>query len=197
MTALAQRTSAETSPGFWTADQFLEFYMTRPEGERWQLVDGLAMMMVPPSFRHQYLGRNLFSLLNNALAAKRRDLLVFYETGVRIPGTEDFNPQPDLLVVPVGIEFDRYAERFYLVAEIISPSNSAEMIERKLELYRGHPDNLYALAISQDSVHVTLYSREDGWARKELRSLDDVLRLPAFEFQATLADIYKGTPLAR
>ena len=37
----------------WTADQFLEFYMSRPDEERWQLVDGLAIMMVPPSFLHQ------------------------------------------------------------------------------------------------------------------------------------------------
>ena len=39
----------------WTADQFLDFLMSRPDEERWQLVDGLAMMMVPPSKVHQHI----------------------------------------------------------------------------------------------------------------------------------------------
>ena len=43
----------------WTADQFLDFIMARPDEERWQLVDGIAMMMVPPSFTRQRVGRNL------------------------------------------------------------------------------------------------------------------------------------------
>ncbi len=71
------------------------------------------------------------------------------------------------------------------------------MIERKLELYRGHPDNLYCLTVDQDSVHVTLFARDQDWARVDLTSLADTLKLPAFGFEATLADIYKGTPLAR
>ena len=63
MTALAQTVSAETrDPRLWTADQFLDFYMTRPDGERWQLVDGLAMMMVPPTSVHQRIGKNLLQL---------------------------------------------------------------------------------------------------------------------------------------
>ena len=41
-----------------------------------------------------------------------------------------------------------------------------------------------------------LHARETGWARNDLRALDDVLRLPAFGFAARLADIYRGTPLA-
>jgi hypothetical protein len=71
------------------------------------------------------------------------------------------------------------------------------MIGRKLELYRSHPDNLYCLTIDQHSVHVALYAREDGWAERNLRALDDVLRLPAFGFDAPLSAIYRGTPLAR
>jgi Uma2 family endonuclease len=127
----------------------------------------------------------------------RPDLLVFYETGVRIPGVEDFNPMPDLLVVRAEAQFERYADDFLLIAEIISPSNPAEMIERKLQLYRSHPENLYCLTVDQDAVHVALWAREEGWAQVDLRSLDDSLALPAFGFRTRLAAIYAGTPLAR
>jgi Uma2 family endonuclease len=197
MTALTKQKPQEAGSGLWTADQFLDFYMTRPDEERWQLVDGLAMMMVPASFLHQRLTDNFKSLLKEALKAKSRDLYPFENVGLRIPGVRDFNPQPDIAVCRADLAHEYYADRFFLAAEVISPSNTAEMIDRKLDLYRSHPDNLYCVTIDQDSVHVALWSREDGWARTDLDSLDDVLKLPAFGFEAKLADIYEGTPLAR
>jgi len=195
MTALATRPSAEHGSGLWTADQFLDFYMTRPDEERWQLVDGLAIMMVPPSFMHQRIADNFKSLLKDALREHRTDLFAFENVGLRIPNVSDFNPQPDVAICRADLAFEYYADRFYLAAEVISPSNTAEMIERKIELYQSHPDNLYCLTISQDSVHVTLFARDDGWARTDLRSLDDVLRLTAFGMEARVAELYKGTPL--
>jgi Uma2 family endonuclease len=197
MTALARKPAEERPSGLWTADQFLQFYMGRPDEERWQLVDGLAMMMVPATRVHQKLGKNLLQLLDPVLEEHRPEFEAYYELGVRIPKINNFNPTPDLVVIDRDAPFERYATRFYVVAEVISPSNTAEMIARKLELYRSHPDNLYCLTIDQDSVHIALFAREAGWARTDLRSLDDVLRLPAFGFEATLADIYKGTPLGR
>jgi hypothetical protein len=71
------------------------------------------------------------------------------------------------------------------------------MIDCRIELYQSHPDNLYCLTVDQDAVHVALYARESGWNRIDLRSLSDVLRLPAFGFETRLAAIYQGTPLAR
>jgi Uma2 family endonuclease len=196
MTVLAKTPAPKTASGLWTADQFLDFYLTRPDEERWQLVDGLAMMMVPATPIHQKLSKNLLYLLDRALERNRPGLEAFYELGLRIPGIGDFNPQPDLLVVDPSALLVRYVETYYLVAEIISPSNTTEMIKRKIELYQRHPDNLYCLTVGQDSVHVTLFAREQNWARVDLTSLDDVLALPAFGFEVKLADIYKGTPLA-
>jgi Uma2 family endonuclease len=197
MTALTQRKPQEAGSGLWTADHFLEFYMSRPDEERWQLVDGLAMMTVPANFLHQRVVSNLERLLNESLKANRPDLYAFGNVGLRIPGIADFHPQPDVAVCLAQLAKEYYANRFFLVAEVLSPSNPAEMIKRKLELYRSQPENLYCLTIDQDSVHVTLWSREDGWARTDLRSLDGILKLPAFSFEARLAEVYKGTPLAR
>jgi Uma2 family endonuclease len=195
MTAAPQRQQRDRR--LWTADQFLDFAVTRPDEERWQLVDGIPMMMVPPSFTHQRIGRNLFALLDRALTRHRPDFLVFYETGLRIPGVEDFNPMPDLLVVPADAEFERYAEDFRLVVEIISPSNGAEMIERKLELYRSHPENLYCLSVDQSTPHIALWTRQENWVRTDFHSLYDTLALPAFGFRARLSDVYAGASFAR
>ena len=191
MTAIAR----QRDPRLWTADQFLQFYMTRPDEERWQLIDGLAVMMAPPSMLHQRIVGNLERVLNDALANARPDLFAYGSVGLRIPGVEDFHPQPDVVICSSQAGSSYYQERFYLVAEVISPSNTTEMIERKLELYTSSPDNLYCLTLDQDSVHAMLLARETGWTRTELRSLHDVLFLPAFGFEAHLSEIYKGTPL--
>ena len=195
MTASAKQSLCD--PRLWSADEFLDFLSSRPDGERWQLVDGLAMMMVPPSKVHQRIAGNLERLLNETLRVTRPDLFAYREIGVRVPGVPNFSPEPDVVVLSADATYTYYDEQFYFVAEVISPSNTAEMIERKLELYRSHPDNLYCLTIDQDSVHVALYARENGWARMSLRSLNDALVLPAFAFAASLAALYEGTPPAR
>jgi Uma2 family endonuclease len=196
MTALAKQVSPTTGSGVWTAVQFLDFYMSRPDEERWQLVDGLAIMMVPPNKSHQRIVGNLVRLLNGTLAVRQPSLLAYENLGIRIPGVANFHPQPDIVVCAAEADDSYYQESYALLAEVISPSNTAELIARKIELYQSHPDNLYCMTIDQDSVHVTLYAREKGWARTDLPSLDDVLRLPAFSFETKVADIYKGTPLA-
>jgi Uma2 family endonuclease len=196
MTVPARKPAPKPS-GLWTADQFLDFYMTRPDEERWQLVDGLAIMMVPPSYVHQRIVGNVEELLRGLFRAGSMGLYAYGNSGLRIPGVSDFHPQPDIVVCAADAEYQYYADRFQLVVEVISPSNSAEMIERKLDLYMRHPDNRYCLVIDQDAVHVSLFAREQNWARVDLMSLDDVLKLPAFGFEARLAAIYDGTPLAR
>jgi Uma2 family endonuclease len=107
-------------PRLWTADQFLDFYASRPQGERWQLVDGLAMMMVPPNLVHQRISGNLERLLNDALEAHSPDLYAYRKTGVRIPGVIDFNPEPDVVVLPAEADYRYYADAFFLVAEVLS-----------------------------------------------------------------------------
>lgn len=193
----AQLARHDRDPRLWTADQFLDFYLSRPEWERWQLVDGLAVMMTPPNYNHQRIVGNLEDLLRDSLKKNRPDLYAFGNAGLRIPGISDFNPQPDIIICAAQPDFEYYADQFSLVAEVLSPSNSVEMIDRKLELYCSHPDNIYCLTVDQDTVHVALYARGNGWSRTDLTSLDDVLRLPAFGFEARLSDFYAGTRLAR
>ena len=139
MTAHAKINVAERDPRLWTADQFLEFLASRPDEERWQLVDGLPMMMISPTQVHQRIGLNLIRLLSDTFDDSKPDLLAYYDLGVRIPGVDDFHPQPDVVVTSSAAEYSRYVSEFYLVAEVSSPSNTAEMIGRKLDLYRAHP----------------------------------------------------------
>ncbi len=179
-----------------TEEQYHILLRTRPEEERWQLIDGVAVMMPPPTLRHQRIGGNLFRLLGNALDQARPDLVALYESGLRIEGVPAFLPVPDLLVVDTPVGEGSYADRFYLTAEILSDSNTEEYISLKVQRYAQHPHNLHSLIVSQREICVEVWSRAKDWKGFVLRSTDDLLELPEFGFRCALRDLYRGTPLA-
>ena len=48
--------------------EFRSFQEGRPDHERWELIRGVPVMMVPPTIAHQRIADNLTRLLNEALA---------------------------------------------------------------------------------------------------------------------------------
>ena len=185
----------QRNPSLLTEEEYEIFLRTRPEEERWQLIDGVAVMMPPPTLRHQMIGGNLYRLLSDGLDRSRPDLAVLYESGLRIEAVPAFLPVPDLLIVNRPVGEGSYADRFYLTAEILSDSNTQEYTSLKVERYAQHPENLYALIIGQKDFYVELWSRTNQWKGIVLRSGDDILELPEFGLRCVVRDLYRGTPL--
>src|SRR6202043_335768 len=86
--------------GSMDVDEFMAFLETRPKGEHWHLIEGVAVMMAPPSYAHQRITQNFCPLLNGSFTAQRLDLYAYVSTGVRAPGVANFQPEPDVAVVP-------------------------------------------------------------------------------------------------
>jgi Uma2 family endonuclease len=181
--------------GTMDVDEFMALLETRPDGERWDLIDGVAVMMAPPSVAHQRIVVNLCSLLNTAFAARRLDLFAYPGLGVRTEGIKNFQPQPDVVVRPGVASYDLYSEDFQLAAEVLSPSNTRREIELKLRRYREAPDNLYAVVIEPREVLVEIHARRSGWQPVVLKRADDTIEMPEFGLGCTVADLYLGTPL--
>jgi hypothetical protein len=118
--------------GNMDVDEFMEFLETRPEGEHWELIEGVAVMMAPASYAHQRIASNFCNLLNSAFAAQRLDLYAYTDVGIRNTGVRNFQPEPDAVVVPGVSGYDLYSERYQLVAEVLSPSNTRREIDLKL-----------------------------------------------------------------
>jgi len=182
--------------GSMDVDEFMAFMETRPKGEHWDLIEGVAVMMAPASYAHQRIARNLCELLNGAFAARRLDLFAYFDVGVRSPGVRNFQPQPDVAVVPGVAGFDYYSERFQLAAEVLSPSNTRVEIDLKLRRYREAPDNLYAVVIDPREFMVEIYSKSRKWEPAILANPDDPIEMPEFGLRCAVADLYRGTPLA-
>jgi hypothetical protein len=46
-------------------DEFMAFMETRPKGEHWDLIEGVAVMMAPSGYLHQLVASNFRDLLNS------------------------------------------------------------------------------------------------------------------------------------
>jgi Uma2 family endonuclease len=187
--------NAPSLSGTMDVDEFMDFVQTRPKGERWDLIEGVAVMMAPAGYAHQRITRNLCELLNGAFAAKRLDLFAYFDAGVRSPGVRNFQPQPDVVAVPGVAGYELYAERFQLVGEVLSPSNTRAEIALKLRRYREAPDNLYVVVVEPREFLVEIYARSRNWAAAVFRNADDPIELPEFGLRCSVGDLYRGTPL--
>ena len=121
-------------------------YLTWPEEERWELIEGQAQDMTPaPSTRHQRILRRLLVQMDPLLEGGPCEVLAA-PLDVRLPEEETVDDairsvvQPDLLVVCGTQKLDRAGclGAPDLVVEILSPSTSFKDQTAKLLLYQKH-----------------------------------------------------------
>ena len=181
-----------------TMRQFHAFRDERPKEEKWELIDGVPMMMPPPTLVHQRIARNLETLLNTHLQGARPEWQADREVGVWLKGDEKYNPEPDVTVIDAAIALGQiYVERFYFVAEILSESDRREVLEAKLAYYQQHEHNKCVLFVRQDRVGADQHDRQgDGtWQARALTTLEAPLMFPGIGSVGRLGDLYRFTPL--
>jgi Uma2 family endonuclease len=168
---------------------------SRPDEEHWELIGGVPVMMAPPNRRHQRIASNLENLLNTALKRHNPMLAAYQNIGVNIVSTVPYDPQPDVAVIREDENPDpRYADRFYLVAEVLSESDRG-VIDGKREIYRSHQTCTCVLLVQQDRAEISVDLRTDaGWQSQDLYR-DDTLTLAEFGLTCLVKDVYRDTPL--
>ena len=122
-------------------------------------------------------------------------MFAYFSAGVRNPGLRNFQPEPDVVVVPGVAGDDLYSEKFQLAGEIISPTNTRREIDRKLRRYREGPDNLYAVVIDPREFMVEIHAKRNSWRPKVLKQPDDIVEMPEFGLRCCVVEIYRGTVL--
>jgi Uma2 family endonuclease len=183
-------------PGTMGVEEFMAFMETRPKGEHWDLIEGVAVMMSPAGYLHQLVASNFRDLLNSALKARGLDLYAFGDVGVRSPGLLNFQPIPDVVIASRFVDEDYYySDSFQLAAEVLSPSNTRTEIDLKARRYREAPSNLYAVVIDPQNYMVEIYAKSHNWELVALKRPGDVIEMPEFGLRCMVADLYTGTPL--
>jgi Uma2 family endonuclease len=177
--------------------EFRAWLETRPEREHWELIGGEPIKKAPATFDHRRIASNLDRLLNDAFEASGVAFLAFQRSGLNLaPIAPDYDPEPDVVVVDSDIAgTERYADRFYLAAEVVSMSDQ-KTVEAKCRVYQRHPDCRCVLVLQQKRIEVSVsLLGPSGWSEQRLSRPGDTLALPDFGLTCTLADLYRGTSL--
>jgi Uma2 family endonuclease len=177
--------------------EFRGWIETRPDEEHWELIAGVPMMMAPATRARRRIASNLDWILNDALEAPHPEFVAYQQIGLNLaPTAPDYDPEPDVVVVDADASGEeRYADRFYLAAEVASKSDQ-KTADAKRSIYQRHPDCRCVLVIQQDRFDVSVSLPGDaGWTEQRLSRADESLVLPAFGLNCTLADVYRGTSL--
>ena len=181
-----------------SVEAFRSFYQGRPDEERWELINGVPMMMAPPTFVHQRIASNLERLLNDALEKRDPARAAYQRGGLNLKrAVANYDPEPDVVVVNVVLAPDQhYVDRFYLAAEVVSDSDR-KTLTGKREICKLHQHCSCVLTVRQDRCHIRIDARTaTGWQVKLLSKPADVLALPELGLRCRAAELYRGTPLA-
>lgn len=156
--------------------------ITWPEGERWELIDGVPYNMTPaPSQRHQDIVLELTLQFGNFL----RDspcLLYTAPFDVRLPKlrengmTASTVVQPDLLVVCDRKKLDGkgVVGSPTLVVEITSPSTAAKDLREKLQAYeRAGVPEYWVISPSDKTVLVYTLEKRGRYGAPTVYTPDD------------------------
>jgi Uma2 family endonuclease len=179
----------ETGP--MTIADYLAFTDTRPDEERWELIEGSPVSNASPVTRHQVILKNLAYQFGRRQRESRVSWRAFPGTGVRVSATS--LPQPDFLVRPRGEQSGdpRICDDPLALFEILSPSTASRDLRWKRDAYTSLPTLLHYVVIAQDAAEVVVFSRDAGFAEQRLRGLSEAVPLTAIGVTLPLSEIYE------
>jgi Uma2 family endonuclease len=183
--------------GPMTVDEFYEFTDRRPDEEKWELIDGEPILNAAPSKLHQRIVKNLLIALGALERAQSASWEVLPGLGVRVSDTK--RPEPDVVIIPRSGASPDLGERDRsdaLVAfEVLSPSTEDRDLRWKRAAYTSLASLTHYVVIAQDAAEVVVFARDNGFAEKRLRSLNDSVEVPALGILLPLAEVHRGIGL--
>jgi Uma2 family endonuclease len=179
-----------------TIEEFLAFMDSRPDGERWELIEGVAVMNAAPTSWHQRIALNIGIALDIAKSTQGASWTPNLGIGTRVPNSPNSLPQPDVFVQESALTGLPVTSDAIVIFEVLSKSNTkADQAWRK-RVYASVPNCQQHVTVSMKSAEVAHYDRADGWAGTTVKGLDATLALPAIQTEVSLREIYRWTPIA-
>ncbi|GAV23388.1 Uma2 family endonuclease [Carboxydothermus pertinax] len=165
-------------------------YLTWPEEERIELIDGRVYLLAPPSRIHQEISGAIFNQFYNYL--KDKPCKVYHAPfGVRLPSSDEKNDEdiktvvePDIVVVCDEAKLDAEGCRGTpdLIVEIVSPSTARKDKVEKFNLYEKFGVKEYWI-VEPDSKIVSVFTLQANkrYGRPEIYTDDDVIKVSIFD----------------
>ena len=183
--------------GPMNVEEFYAFTDTRPDEEKWELIDGEPILNAAPGRLHQTIVKNLIVALGNHERERKAPWVVLPGLGVRVSDSD--RPEPDVLVIPSDYRSLDSQERdtgdVIVAFEVLSPSTKGRDLRWKRAAYTSLPSLTHYIVIAQDVVEVVVFAREDDFAERRFRSIDQKIELRSLGVSLPVAEIYRDTGL--
>ena len=182
--------------GPMTVEEYFAFTDTRPDNEKWELIDGEPILNASPSNLHQGIAFDLKSF-------SERSSTGVLSPGRRLPGLACGCPTPAFRSRTYSscrgsseAESVQPRNAGCLAAfEILSPSTADRDLRWKRTAYTSLPSLTHYVVVAQDAVDVVVFARDTDFAERRYRSLSDTIELPALGILLPLSEIYRDTGL--
>jgi Uma2 family endonuclease len=180
-----------------TIEEFLAFTDTRPDEERWELIEGVAILNPSPVEHHQLVVANIVTYLMMHKRQTGATWLAMPGVGTRVPVSPRSLPQPDVFVKEAAATDLPVTEDALVLFEVLSRSNTKADQAWRRKVYASVPNCRHYVTVSLKAVEVDAYDRDSGWKKRTVTSLADALALPALGLSIPVREIYLWTPLGQ
>ena len=180
-----------------TIEEFLAFTDTRPDEERWELIEGMPVLNPSPIDYHQMVVANIVAFLLRMKVEASASWFPLMGTGTRVPASANSLPQPDIMVKEHALTGTPVSDDALVLFEVLSRSNTKADQAWRRRVYASVPNCRHYVTVSLKAAEVYVYDRDNGWSGRSLNGLSDALALPALGVSMPLADIYRWTPLGQ
>ena len=179
-----------------TIDEFLAFTATRPDDEKWELIEGQPVLNATPTDFHQFIVANLIGALIEIRLRNKAKWIPAPGVGTRVPVSPRSLPEPDVMVKAQPGVGKSVSDEALVLFEILSPSNDASDQAWRRKVYASIPNLQHYVTVQQKSVQVTRHDRQNKWTPQRIDDIAGTLELQALGGSIPLATIYRDTPHA-
>jgi len=170
-------------------------YLSWPDEERWEIIDGTAYAMSPaPSTKHQKIAGRMFSRLDQQLSGKPCQPFIA-PTDVKL--SEQDVVQPDIFVV---CDLARITPSHIdgapdVVIEVLSPATSSRDLREKKALYEKSGVLEYVLVDPLENYAIRFLLTDDGYDKGMVFACDELLIFERLEgLEVPLWEVFELPP---
>lgn len=180
-----------------TIAEFLAFTETRPDEERWELIEGVPTLSPSPVNVHQIVCMNIVRHLLDHRDRTGAPWLATLGIGTRVPASPHSLPRPDVYVHEGPAHFEHVTDDALVLFEVLSRSNTKADQAWRRKVYASVPNCQHYVTVSLKKPEAIAYDRASGWQPRRAQGITEMLALAAIGVELPLADVYRYTPLAR
>lgn len=164
-------------------------YLTWPEGERWEIINGVPYMQAAPSWQHQAISGNIFGQFYEYLKDKSCQIfaapfdLCIPELNERDEEISNVISQPDIVIICDKSKLRKTG--FFgvpeLIIEIISPSTAKmDKITKFNKFEKAGVKEYWIVEPEQKIVSVFVLQSNNRYGRPDVLSEDDQIVVSIF-----------------